>query len=107
MLCLEWIKIVGFIFKSIFWVGIVCLFLPRDPAAIKMPKAPKAPKAIVKVSTSTVLDAASAGASFCRTQPEICESAIKTGAAGRDILTLAARSLSGVMSDKAEKTTTN
>ncbi len=89
----------GFIFKSIFWVGIVCLFLPRDPAAIKTPKA------IAKVSTATVLDAAAAGASFCRTQPEICESAIKTGAAGRDILAVAARSLSGVMSDRAEKNT--
>jgi hypothetical protein len=89
-------KNVGFIFKSIFWVGIVCLFLPQDPAALKTPKA------VASLSSTTVIDAASAGAKFCQKQPEICESALKTGAASRDILTKAAATLGAQLSDKSE-----
>ncbi len=86
----------GFILKSIFWVGIVCLFLPRDPSALKTPKV------IANVSASTVLDAAAAGASFCQKQPEICESALKTGAAGRDILGVAASTLTHSLTETPE-----
>ncbi len=83
----------GFILKSIFWVGIVCLFLPRDPSAVK------APKALAQISATSVIDMAAAGAGFCQKQPEICESALKTGAASRDILNLAAATLSATMAD--------
>ncbi len=86
----------GFILKSIFWVGIVCLFLPRDPAALKTPEM------VANISTTTVLDAAAAGARFCEKQPEVCESALKTGAAGRDILSMAASTLSGQLSKDPE-----
>lgn len=87
----------GFIIKSIFWFGIVCLFLPRDPSALK------APKAVAKISSATVLDVAAAGANFCRSQPEICESALKTSAASREILSAAAITLSNTLSDKPKR----
>ncbi len=87
----------GFIIKSIFWAGIVCLFLPRDPSALKTPKA------VARVSSATVLDVAAAGAGFCRRQPEICESALKTTAASREILSVAATTLSNTLSDKPKR----
>jgi len=88
---------VGFIIKSVFWAGIVCLFLPRDPSAMKTPKA------VARASSATVLDVAAAGVSFCRNQPEICESALKTSAASREILSVAATTLSNTLSDKSKR----
>lgn len=87
----------GFIIKSVFWAGIVCLFLPRDPSALKTPKA------VARVSSATVLDVAAAGASFCQKQPEICESALKTSAASREILSAAATTLSNTLSDRPKR----
>ncbi len=90
----------GFILKSMFWVGIVCLFLPRDPSALKTPKV------VANLSANTVIDAAAAGANFCKNQPEVCESALKTGAASRDILAIAASTLSTQISSSHENNST-
>jgi len=91
---------VGFIFKSLFWVGIVLLFLPRDPSALK--SFAKTPSNMARISTSAVVDAASAGAGFCQARPEICESAVQTGSAGRDIVSAVATTLSGHFRQKHE-----
>ena len=88
----------GFVFKSLFWAGIVVLFLPRELSAPDHRMMARAHKSVV--NGDALLDAASASAGFCRAQPEICESALKTGSAGRDIFAAMAAGLSARLQNR-------
>ncbi len=93
----------GFIFKSLFWAGIVFLFLPRGPSDPLADAKREAQR--TRISVGAVVDAASASAGLCRAQPEICESVLKTGAAGRDIFTTLAASLPAKLRRKDKSAT--
>ena len=90
----------GFIIKSFFWVGIVILFLPRDPAELKAPVT--AANRVAAHPAKALVALASAGAGFCQTRPEVCESAMLTTAASRDILSGTAKTIAAKLAKKPE-----
>ncbi len=70
----------GFLLKAGFWVCVVLLFLPREHGQIKQPRI------TAKISAASAIDLANAGINLCQHQPAVCEAAMKTGAASKDIL---------------------
>ena len=76
-----------FLLKAGFWFGVVLLFLPENPDALR------AQRDLAQSSARSIIETVEATAQFCEVQPQICQSASEGTKLASSYITLAAEEL--------------